>query len=54
MCCRVLQVGAWFQAMFSYLKHIPRYLVPCYFDAIMVGAYSTALDVVFKNMSGFV
>ncbi|XP_046879349.1 glycogen debranching enzyme-like isoform X1 [Hypomesus transpacificus] len=48
------EVGAWFQAMFSYLKHIPRYLVPCYFDAIMVGAYSTALDVVFKNMSGFV
>uniref|UniRef100_A0A8C9WDA4 Glycogen debranching enzyme n=1 Tax=Scleropages formosus TaxID=113540 RepID=A0A8C9WDA4_SCLFO len=38
------EVGKWFQAMFSYLKHIPRYLIPCYFDAILVGVYTTALD----------
>ncbi|XP_056155875.1 glycogen debranching enzyme-like isoform X1 [Lampris incognitus] len=48
------EVGKWFQAMFSYLKHIPRYLVPCYFDAILLGAYTTALDEVFKQMSSFV
>jgi len=44
-------VGQWFQAMFAYLKHIPRYLIPCYFDAILVGAYTTALDATFKQMS---
>ncbi|XP_071756275.1 glycogen debranching enzyme-like [Centroberyx gerrardi] len=48
------EVGQWFQAMFSYLKHIPRYLVPCYFDAIILGAYTTALEAVFKLMSSFV
>ncbi|XP_028857229.1 glycogen debranching enzyme isoform X2 [Denticeps clupeoides] len=48
------EVGRWFQAMFDLLKHIPRYLIPCYFDAIVVGAYTTALDVVFSKMSSFV
>ncbi|XP_030630081.1 glycogen debranching enzyme isoform X2 [Chanos chanos] len=48
------EVGHWFDAMFGYLKHIPRYLIPCYFDAILVGAYTTALDVTFKKMSSFV
>ncbi|XP_051556352.1 glycogen debranching enzyme-like isoform X3 [Myxocyprinus asiaticus] len=48
------EVGQWFQTMFAYLKHIPRYLIPCYFDAILVGAYTTALDVTFKQMSSFV
>ncbi|KAL6489111.1 hypothetical protein MHYP_G00028520 [Metynnis hypsauchen] len=48
------EVGKWFHAMFTYLQHIPRYLVPCYFDAIIAGAYATAVDAVFKNMSSFV
>uniref|UniRef100_A0A8P4KHV3 Glycogen debranching enzyme n=1 Tax=Dicentrarchus labrax TaxID=13489 RepID=A0A8P4KHV3_DICLA len=48
------EVGHWFQAMFGYLKHIPRYLVPCYFDSIIQGAYTTALEAVFKQMSSFV
>nr|XP_055058383.1 glycogen debranching enzyme isoform X1 [Misgurnus anguillicaudatus]XP_055058385.1 glycogen debranching enzyme isoform X1 [Misgurnus anguillicaudatus]XP_055058386.1 glycogen debranching enzyme isoform X1 [Misgurnus anguillicaudatus] len=48
------EVGQWFHAIFAYLKHIPRYLIPCYFDAILVGAYTTALDVTFKHMSSFV
>ncbi|KAG9338439.1 hypothetical protein JZ751_025843 [Albula glossodonta] len=48
------EVGEWFKAIFGYLKHIPRYLIPCYFDAILVGAYTTALDAVFKEMSSFV
>lgn len=48
------QVGKWFSAIFNYIKHVPRYLVPCYFDAIIVGAYATAVDAVFKNMSRFV
>uniref|UniRef100_A0A3P8XNX5 Glycogen debranching enzyme n=1 Tax=Esox lucius TaxID=8010 RepID=A0A3P8XNX5_ESOLU len=48
------EVGKWFEEMFHYLKHIPRYLIPCYFDAILVGAYTTALDSTFKMMSSFV
>ncbi|KAE8610801.1 hypothetical protein XENTR_v10012247 [Xenopus tropicalis] len=48
------EVGKWFQAMFSYLKQIPRYLIPCYFDAILVGAYTTLLDAAWKQMSSFV
>lgn len=39
--------------MFAYLKRIPRYLIPCYFDAIIAGAYTTAVDVVFNKMSRF-
>ncbi|KAG8436633.1 hypothetical protein GDO86_007656 [Hymenochirus boettgeri] len=47
-------VGKWFQAMFSYLKQIPRYLIPCYFDAILVGAYTTLIEAAWKEMSSFV
>ncbi|XP_039591820.1 glycogen debranching enzyme isoform X2 [Polypterus senegalus] len=48
------QVGKWLQAMFTYLKHLPRYLIPCYFDAILVGVYTTLLDATWKQMSSFV
>ncbi|KAK7944591.1 hypothetical protein WMY93_000319 [Mugilogobius chulae] len=48
------QVGEWLAAMFKYLKHIPRYLIPCYFDAILVSTYTTALDSTYKLMSSFV
>uniref|UniRef100_A0A8B9S668 Glycogen debranching enzyme n=1 Tax=Apteryx owenii TaxID=8824 RepID=A0A8B9S668_APTOW len=47
-------VGKWLKAMFVYLKRIPRYLIPCYFDAILVGAYTTLLDVAWHQMSSFV
>lgn len=46
-----VQVGQWLVAMFNYLKHIPRYLIPCYFDAILVSTYTTALDTTYKLMS---
>uniref|UniRef100_A0A8C2SMT7 Glycogen debranching enzyme n=1 Tax=Coturnix japonica TaxID=93934 RepID=A0A8C2SMT7_COTJA len=48
------EVGKWLKAMFVYLKKIPRYLIPCYFDAILVGAYTTLLDVGWHQMSSFV
>ncbi|KAM5256193.1 glycogen debranching enzyme isoform 5-T5 [Ctenodactylus gundi] len=50
----IAEVGKWLQAMFFYLKQIPRYLIPCYFDAILIGAYTTLLDVAWKQMSSFV
>lgn len=40
--------------MFGYLKHIPRYLIPCYFDAILVSTYTTALDAAYQLMSRWV
>uniref|UniRef100_A0A8C3XST5 Glycogen debranching enzyme n=1 Tax=Chelydra serpentina TaxID=8475 RepID=A0A8C3XST5_CHESE len=48
------EVGKWLKAMFVYLKQIPRYLIPCYFDAILVGAYTTLLDLAWSQMSSFV
>ncbi|XP_035993698.1 glycogen debranching enzyme isoform X1 [Fundulus heteroclitus] len=48
------QVGHWLGAMFDYLRHFPRYLIPCYFDAILVSTYTTALDATFKLMSSFI
>uniref|UniRef100_A0A668A3N5 Glycogen debranching enzyme n=1 Tax=Myripristis murdjan TaxID=586833 RepID=A0A668A3N5_9TELE len=48
------EVGQWLAAMFDYLKHIPRYLIPCYFDAILVATYTTALDATSKLMSSFI
>ncbi|XP_077471646.1 glycogen debranching enzyme [Stigmatopora argus] len=48
------QVGKWLEAMFAYLKHIPRYLIPAYFDAILVSVFTTALDATFKLMSSFI
>ncbi|XP_061489672.1 glycogen debranching enzyme isoform X1 [Rhineura floridana] len=48
------EVGKWLKAMFMYLKRIPRYLIPCYFDAILVGAYTALLDLAWKQMSSFV
>ncbi|NP_001412258.1 glycogen debranching enzyme isoform 7 [Homo sapiens] len=50
----IAEVGKWLQAMFFYLKQIPRYLIPCYFDAILIGAYTTLLDTAWKQMSSFV
>lgn len=48
------EVGRWLAAMFNFLKHMPRYLIPCYFDAILVSTYTTALDATYKLMSSFV
>ncbi|CAL8276876.1 unnamed protein product [Lota lota] len=48
------QVGQWLASMFDYLKLVPRYLIPCYFDAILVGTYTTALDTTYRLMSSFI
>nr|XP_057917611.1 glycogen debranching enzyme isoform X2 [Doryrhamphus excisus] len=48
------QVGQWLGAMFAYLKHIPRYLIPSYFDAILVSTFTTALDATYKLMPSFI
>ncbi|XP_046327922.2 glycogen debranching enzyme-like isoform X1 [Haliotis rufescens] len=48
------KLGAWFDAVFSYLKKVPRYLVPCYFDAIVTGAYVVLQTMVVQQLSDFI
>lgn len=47
-------LGKWFQVVFECLKKIPRYLIPCYFDTIITGAYSSLLTALWRKMSDFV
>ena len=44
-------MGQWLASMFDFLKLVPRYLIPCYFDAILVGAYGAALQSTYRLMS---
>lgn len=47
-------LGQWFQGVFSHLSLIPRYLIPCYFDTVITGAYNILLTVMWRSMSEFV
>ncbi|XP_035229752.1 glycogen debranching enzyme-like isoform X2 [Stegodyphus dumicola] len=47
-------LGKWFHVVFESLKRIPRYLIPCYFDTIITGAYSSLLSALWRKMSDFV
>ncbi|CAH1775348.1 unnamed protein product [Owenia fusiformis] len=48
------QLGLWFEGVFEFLAKIPRYLVPCYFDAIMTGASVLIHDAIWNLMGEFV
>lgn len=43
-------LSAWMKAAFEPLKNIPRYLVPCYFDAIISGVYNVLTNQVNELM----
>ncbi|GFS37714.1 glycogen debranching enzyme [Trichonephila inaurata madagascariensis] len=47
-------LGKWFDVTFESLRKLPRYLVPCYFDTIITGAYSSLLSSMWRKMSDFV
>nr|XP_022905345.1 glycogen debranching enzyme isoform X1 [Onthophagus taurus] len=47
-------LGIWFEENTIQLKRLPRYLVPCYFDAIITGVFTVVLDHAFNLMSEFV
>ncbi|XP_032451729.1 glycogen debranching enzyme isoform X2 [Nasonia vitripennis] len=47
-------LGEWLEQACEPFKLIPRYLVPSYFDVIIVNVYSTLLDQCFNLMSSFV
>ncbi|XP_019697923.1 glycogen debranching enzyme [Harpegnathos saltator] len=47
-------LGAWLQQAMEPFKTIPRYLVPSYFDAIIVNVYISLVDHCYNLMSNFV
>ncbi|XP_077266299.1 glycogen debranching enzyme-like isoform X3 [Temnothorax americanus] len=47
-------LGIWFEHTMDPFKLIPRYLVPSYFDAIIVNVYTVLLDRCYSLMSNFV
>ncbi|KAL8625730.1 hypothetical protein ACOMHN_044005 [Nucella lapillus] len=47
-------LGEWFEGMFLELKKIPRYLVPCYFDAMVTGAYIVLREMALQQYTDFV
>ncbi|XP_074640295.1 glycogen debranching enzyme-like [Tubulanus polymorphus] len=48
------ELGHWFEAVFEQLSNVPRYLIPCYFDAIVCGSYAICREIVWMKMSKFV
>ena len=48
------QIGKWFREAFDELRKAPRYLIPCYFDAIVTGVYNIAEEVFWNKMSPYV
>lgn len=44
-------LGEWLEKVSEPFQLIPRYLVPSYFDVIIVNVYSTLLDQSFSLMS---
>ncbi|XP_055887026.1 glycogen debranching enzyme-like isoform X1 [Biomphalaria glabrata] len=47
-------LAKWFQSIFKHLEKMPRYLIPCYFDAILTGADIVLSEAAKDLMSDFV
>lgn len=46
-------LGEWLEQTLEPLKTIPRYLVPSYFDVIVVNVYTALLDQCYASFSRF-
>ena len=44
-------LGRWLQTALSSLNDVPRYLAPCYFDAVVTGTYLALLERCWSLMS---
>ncbi|KAH9488900.1 hypothetical protein Btru_058327, partial [Bulinus truncatus] len=47
-------LSKWFESIFKHLQKMPRYLIPCYFDAIVTGADMVLSEAAEDLMSDFV
>eukprot|EP00794_Sanderia_malayensis_P008072 gene8072-8936_t len=47
-------LGLWLESVFSYLRELPRFLIPCYFDAIITSVYVRLIEFACSRMSPFV
>jgi glycogen debranching enzyme len=45
------QLGKWLKEVFACLKQAPRYLIPCYFDAIISGVFCLVEEVAWAKLS---
>lgn len=43
-------LSKWLKTSFDPLKNIPRYLIPCYFDAILSGVYEALVGHTYQLM----
>jgi glycogen debranching enzyme len=50
----LLSLFEWIQQCFEHVKQLPRYLVPKYFDIVIMKTYQTAVDRVVQLMSSFI
>ena len=48
------ELANWLDEAFGHIKQIPRYLVPAYFDAVVLGVYVHVLNSAWKQMARFV
>lgn len=53
LCIFCQQLGVWLDKAFRLVKGLPRYLVPCYFDAIVTPLYLKLLEHSWAHMSRF-
>ncbi|XP_063431014.1 glycogen debranching enzyme-like [Mytilus trossulus] len=47
-------LGQWFDEVFKHLSNVPRSLVPCYFDTIIMGSFIVLRGRVVEQMSDFI
>ena len=51
LCYFVFQLGQWFEDVFKHLYKVPRFLIPCYFDTILMGSYLVLRGRAIEQMS---
>lgn len=51
---RTAELGNWLKSVFEHISRLPRYLVPAYFDMVLLAVYPKILDACWNQMSPFV
>lgn len=51
---RTAKLGDWLKSFFEHISQLPRYLVPAYFDMVLLAVYPKILDACWNQMSPFI